>query len=340
MKAIKALLLVSSLLLAACSNEALKQEAPMTEKPQTHVERFGALSVTDGKITDSRGRNIALSGVSHFWSNTTFGQEDIYNAKVVNYLAEEWGASLFRAAMGIDAKGGYLDDKMNEARARIVIDAAIAEGAYVIIDWHSHHAEDYPEEAIEFFTRMAEIYGDHPNVIYEIYNEPLDTATWIDDVKPYSEKVIAAIRNVDPDNLIIVGSPSWSQDVDIVARNPITGYDNIAYTMHFYAGTHGDELRVKTQTAINAGLAIFVSEWGTINADGDGDIAAESVKTWFQFLDKYCLSHANWAVSNKAEGASIFKTSASQTDEWSDNDLSESGKVVKKTVKNGTRICK
>lgn len=306
---------------------------------QTYVERFGALSVTDGKITDSRGRNIALSGMSHFWSNTGYGQEAIYNADIVNYIADEWDASLFRAAMGVDAKGGYLVDKENEMRTRTVIDAAIAKGAYVIIDWHSHHAEKYPEAAVEFFTRMANIYGKNDNIIYEIYNEPLNDVSWDQDVKPYSEKVIAAIRAVDPDNIIIVGSPTWSQDVDIAAQNPITGYDNIAYTMHFYAGTHGTELRTKTEAALKAGAAVFVTEWGTINANGDGDVATQSVREWVEFMDKHCLSNANWSISNKAEGASIFKPGTSQTGGWSDDDLTASGKVVKEIVQNGTHIC-
>lgn len=317
--------------------------APAAQSPndsdQTFVEKFGALSVTNGKITDSQGRNIALSGMSHFWSNTYFGQEAIYNADIVNYIADEWNASLFRAAMGVDERGGFLEDKANETRARTVIDAAIAKGAYVIIDWHSHHAEKYPDAAVEFFTRMAKEYGETDNVIYEIYNEPLNTVTWDQDVKPYSEKVIAAIRAVDPDNLIIVGSPTWSQDVDIAAKNPIIGYDNIAYTMHFYSGSHGAGLRTKTETAIKAGAAVFVTEWGTINANGDGDVATQSVKKWVEFMDKHCLSNANWSISNKAEGASIFKPGTSQTGGWSDDDLTASGKVVKEIVQNGTRIC-
>jgi len=332
-------LIFMGLLLTACTTNIPAPSHNLTGTQQTYVEKFGALSIQNGKLIDSKGRKIALSGVSHFWSNNGYGQEDIYNAEIVDYLSQEWKASLFRAAMGVDAKGGYLDDKSNEERARIVIDAAIDNGAYIIIDWHSHHAEDHPDAAIDFFTRMAKIYGDKPNIIYEIYNEPLNNVSWSETVKPYSERVIAAIRAIDTDNLIIVGSPTWSQDVDIAAQDPIEGYDNIAYTMHFYAGSHNQKLRDKTQTAIDAGLAIFVTEWGTINANGDGDVAENSVKTWFEFLSKNCLSNANWAVSNKAEGASIFKPDTSQTSGWNDQNLSPSGKLVKQLVKNGTRIC-
>ncbi len=349
-----ALLSTATIALSACTSGSTTSSAtPVISPPpvsgpvsaptnsaQTPIERFGALSVTGNRITDSQNRPISLSGVSHFWSNTGYGQEALYNPQVVQYLADEWNATLFRAAMGADENGSYLDEpEANVKRAQTVIDAAIDIGAYVIIDFHSHHAHEYPEKAIEFFTQMAKQYGDKPNVIYEIYNEPLNTANWAKDVKPYSERLIAAIRAIDPDNLIIVGSPTWSQDVDIVAQDPIVGYDNIAYTMHFYAGTHGEALRAKTKKALDAGLAIFVTEWGTINANGDGAVAHQSVKQWTEFMDKHCLSNANWSVSNKAEGASIFKPGTTQKGPWKDSDLTESAKVVKQIVKNGTRVC-
>lgn len=338
----------AAILLSACGSAPVANApiakspaaAPADDNARTPIERFGALSVSGNRIVDNQNRPIALSGMSHFWSNTGYGQEGLYNPQVVQYLADEWDATLFRAAMGADESGSYLDDpEANVKRAQTVIDAAIDIGAYVIIDFHSHHAHEYPEKAIEFFTQMAKQYGDKPNVIYEIYNEPLNTADWAKDVKPYSERLISTIRAIDPDNLIIVGSPTWSQDVDIVAKDPIKGYDNIAYTMHFYAGTHGDGLRAKTEVALDAGLAIFVTEWGTINANGDGDVAHESVKKWTEFMNKHCLSNANWAVSNKAEGASMFKPGTTQSGPWSDDDLTESGRVVKEIVKNGTRIC-
>ena len=141
---------------------------------------------------------------------------------------------------------------------------------YVIIDWHSHHAESYRSNAIAFFQDMARTYGTRNHVIYEIYNEPLQIS-WSGTIKPYAQAVISAIRAIDPDNLIIVGTPSWSQDVDVAAADPIAG-TNIAYTLHFYAGTHGQFLRDKAQTALNRGVALFVTEWGSVNANGDGAV--------------------------------------------------------------------
>ena len=80
---------------------------------------------------------------------------------------------------------------------------------------------------------MALEYGAFPNVIYEIYNEPLNVS-WSNVIKPYAMSVISIIREIDPDNLIIVGTPNWSQRVDMAAQDPIVEFENIAYTLHFY----------------------------------------------------------------------------------------------------------
>lgn len=228
------------------------------------------------------------------------------------------------------------DPKSNEEKVDLIVNAAIDLGLYVIIDWHSQHAEDNEAEAVTFFTNMANKYGGYPNVIYEIYNEPLKVS-WDKVIKPYSEKVIAAIRKIDPDNIIVVGTPHWSQDVDVVSENPIKGYKNIAYSLHFYAGSHHEWLLNKAQNAIDKGLPIVVTEWGTVNADGDGGVNYEYTKKWMEFCKKNNLTHCNWSVHDKEEGASILKFGASPEGHWSDDDLTESGQLVRDIIRNWSR---
>ena len=295
------------------------------------VSIHGALSVSGTHIVDQNNNIVSFAGNSFFWSNTGFGAENFYNANVVDWLQEDWNATIVRAAMGVDEFGGYLSDPQgNKARVEAIVDAAIANGMYVIIDWHSHHAEDFQDEAIAFFEEMAQTYGNTPNVIYEIYNEPIHVS-WSNTIKPYSEAVIDAIRAIDPDNLIIVGSSTWSQDVDIASLDPISG-TNIAYTLHFYAGTHGDSLRAKAEIAMNNGLALMVTEWGTVNADGDGSVDQFSTDQWMLFLDLHGISHCNWSVHDKLEGASILRPGASSNGGWSLSDLTTSGIFVREII--------
>jgi aryl-phospho-beta-D-glucosidase BglC (GH1 family) len=182
---------------------------------------------------------------------------------------------------------------------------------------------------------MARTYGDRDNVIYEIYNEPLDIS-WHDTLKPYAEAVIAAIRAIDPDNLIVVGTPHWSQDVDVAAADPITDYPNIAYALHFYAGTHHQPLRDKAQAALDKGLPLFVTEWGTVDADGDGAVADGETAAWMAFLKANRISAVNWSITDKAEGAAALIPGAGATGGWTEAQLTASGALVRAIVRGWT----
>lgn len=290
------------------------------------------LSVSGNRVLVG-GVPKSLAGNSFFWSNNGWGGERYYNASIVSWLKSDWQSSIVRAAMGVDESGGYLQyPEENTAKVRAVIDAAIENDMYVIIDWHSHHAEDYRPNAISFFQQMAREYGHFNNVIYEIYNEPLEFTSWDHTIKPYAEAVIAAIRAIDPDNLIVVGTRQWSQRVDEVARNPITSHVNIAYTLHFYAATHFDKERGWAQEALNNGIALFATEWGTVNNEGKGRVNYQNTDAWMTFLLDNKISHANWSIHDKEEGASALFPGASTSGGW--QNLTASGTKVKDVVTN------
>ncbi len=308
------------------------------------------LSVSGNKVLIG-GQEGSLAGNSFFWSNTGYGCENLYTAGAVASLKSVFKSTLVRAAMGIDeqttgaAYGGYVYNNgqfaaENKARVKTVVDAAIANDVYVIIDWHAHNAERFQAQSIAFFEEMARTYGSQNNVIYEIYNEPL-VVSWSGVVKPYAIEVIKAIRAIDPDNLIIVGTPTWSQDVDVAMRDPITGYANIAYTLHFYAAfePHQQKLRLKAQEALDgadgkSGIALFVTEWGSVLNTGDGAVDSYQTDLWMDFLKANKISHANWSVCTKNEGASLLKAGASLTGGWPDSVLTDSGKKVKSIISN------
>jgi len=251
---------------------------------------------------------------------------------VVGWLQQDWRADLVRAALGVHPTGYLAHPDENRARVTTVVDAAIAADLYVIIDWHEHHAHEHPELAIAFFQDMARRYGHRPHVIYEIYNEPLGTASWARDVKPYAERVVAAIRALDPDNLIVVGSPHWAQDVDVAAADPLADA-TLAYSLHFYAGTHKEPLRAKARAALALGAALFVTEWGSCDASGDGPIDEASTREWLAFLREHQLSHCNWAIYDKRETAAILRPGAPAAGPWRAADLTPSGRLARDIVR-------
>jgi len=300
---------------------------------QTAVDMHGQLSVKGSQILDKNGNPVCFAGPSLFWSNNAWGGEKFYNPYAVSWVNYDWGAPIIRAAMGVDENGGYINYPENKAKVEEVIDEAIKDGMYVIIDWHSHHAEDYKTEAKAFFQYMAKKYNSYPNIIYEIYNEPL-AISWNTVIKPYANEVIQTIRGYDKNNIIVVGTPYWSQDVYSASLNPISAYKNIAYTLHFYAGTHGKDLRDYAIKAMNNGIALMVTEWGTVDASGDGEVATDSLKPWIQFMKDYKLTNCNWALNDKNEGASALLNGVSEYGQWDDSELTKSGILVKYLIKN------
>jgi aryl-phospho-beta-D-glucosidase BglC (GH1 family) len=294
------------------------------------VSQHGRLRVEGNQLVGADGRSVSLAGVSFGWSQ--WEARPYYNARVVNWLKQDWKCTVVRAALGIDPTGYLGDPAANRARVVTVVDAAIAADLYVIIDWHDHRANQHADLATAFFQDMARRYRSSPNVIYEIYNEPIRGLTWSADVKPYAEKIIAAIRAIDPENLIVVGTPNWSQDVDVAAADPIHA-NNIAYSLHFYAGTHKQKLRDKAETALTRGLPLFVTEWGTCDASGDGPVDEESTRAWMDFIRRWHLSHCNWGIYDKRETAAIVLPGASPDGAWSATDLSASGRYAREWVR-------
>ena len=300
---------------------------------------------TEGNQVLFGGQQGSIAGMSLFWSNFSEGGK-FYTQGVVEKLKNDWGSKLIRAAMGVEESGGYLTNKSdNLNRVKTVVDAAIANDMYVIIDWHTHYAQDYQPQAIEFFEDMARTYGQYDNVIYEIYNEPkcpagtadadcnFETKTTWAEIKDYAEEVIAAIRAIDNDNLIIVGTPFYSQFVDEASESPINDV-NVAYTLHFYAAStsHQTVLQNRARVALKNGIPLFVTEWGTVGASGDGAVNAEWSDNWMEFLYNNNISHANWSISDKAEGASLLKPGSNGANGWSESDLTESGLYVKQQI--------
>lgn len=286
------------------------------------VER---LSVKGTLLVNEQGDKVVLKGVSMGWHNWW---PRFYNAAAVKTLKEQWHCTLIRAAMGVEPKGAYLSDRQKALDCvTTVADAAIANDMYVIIDWHSHGL--HTEEAKAFFQEMASRYKGIPNVIYEVFNEPINDS-W-ENVKSYAEEIISCIRGIDSEALILVGTPHWDQDIHLVADNPVSDEYNVMYTLHFYAATHKAWLRERADYALKKGLPIFVSECAGMEADGDGKIDLQEWNRWVSWMDEHAISWAAWSIADKDETCSMLYPSAQDT-VWTDKDVKEWGHIVKQTL--------
>ncbi len=296
------------------------------------VKVHGNLHVTGTQLLDEHNKPVILRGMSYGWHNLW---PRFYNEESTKWLAKDWDASVVRAAMGVELNdSGYIGQpEWSTQKIESVVNSAIQQGIYVIIDWHSHNIR--LPEAKDFFAKMATKYGKYPNVIYEIFNEP-DYESW-DSVKIYSREVMDTIRSIDPDNLILAGNPHWDQDLHIVAESPLTGYTNIMYTMHFYAGTHKQWLRDRCDAAIAKGIPIFISESAGMEASGDGALNIKEWETWIDWAEKRNISWVTWSVSDKDETCSVLTKSASSEGNWKDSELKEAGLKARALLKKYNR---
>lgn len=318
-----------------------KKEEPVTEarvpkiEEGTPFENHGALQVKGTQLLDKNGNPYQLKGIS---THGLAWFPEYVNKEAFQTLRDDWGANVIRLAMYTEESGGYCSGGNTEELKKLVSDGveyATELGMYVIIDWHVLHDLDptvHQNEAESFFAEMSAKYAKYDNVIYEICNEPNGGATWEGSVKPYAESIIPIIRKNDKDAIIIVGTPTFSQDVDVVADNPITGQSNIMYALHFYAATHTDALRSKITAALDKGLPIFVSEFSICDASGNGSNDYAQAETWLELIDDNQLSYCAWGLTNKAETASLISSGCSKTSGWSEDELSETGRWIRDQI--------
>ena len=305
---------------------------------RTPVEIHGQLSVHGTLLIDQQGSPVQLKGPSSMmlnWESAPYAE----NKQGVQWMRDNWNARIIRAAMAITPNNAYLNDPTTATnQVKTIVQNAIDLGLYVIIDWHDFNAEAHQDQAVAFFSEMAQTYGSYPNVLYEPYNEP-QKVDWSTVVKPYHEAVIKAIRAVDPDNVILLGTPFWSQYVDQAATDPIQG-DNLMYVLHFYSCSHQQSLRDRGNYALDRGLAIFVTEWGATNADGGttGTLCLDEAQLWHDWMNQNGISWTAWKFDSCTDLSCYFKVGTPITGGWTDDQLNGHGPFVRDKMREITDL--
>lgn len=312
-----------------------KKENNKNSNGKSGTPYHGALSVKGVDLVDKSGQPYQLKGVS------THGLQwfpQYVNEDAFRTLRDDWGANVVRLAM-YTGEGGYVEggDRASlESTVDKGVSCATKLGMYVIIDWHVlNDSSLHADEAADFFSRMSAKYASNGNVLYEICNEPKNGnggETW-QKVKAYADRVIPAIRANDSDAIIIVGTPTWSQDVDQVAGDPVADPQNVMYALHFYAGTHKDNIRQKLKTARAAGTPVFISEFSICDASGNGGIDYDSANAWKQLINENNISYCAWSLCNKNETSALISPGCQKLSGWDAADLSDTGKWVRSMIK-------
>ena len=311
------------------SNNSNQNNTTSTSSGFAGRQTLGALSVNNGKLVDKNGKPAMLRGISTHGLSwyPQYVKEDTFR-----FLRDTYGVNVIRLAMYTAEYNGYCT---GDANNRQTLNNLITEGInhatnlgmYVIVDWHilsDSNPLQYKEEAKEFFARVSSQYQNYNNIIYEICNEPNGGTSW-QDIKSYANEIIPVIRQNDKDAVILVGTPNWSQYLYEAANSPLD-FDNVMYTLHFYAATHKDDLRGILQSALNQNLPVFVSEFGICDASGNGGLDVSSANTWIELLESNNISYVLWNLSNKNESSAFLKPECQKTTNFTEDDLSDEAK--------------
>ena len=289
----------------------------------TPVEQHGALHVSGTDLMDSEGSKFRLKGVS---THGIAWFPQYVNKESFQTLRDKFGINTIRLAMYTNKSEGYGPEAVQKVQEGVQYATEL--GMYVIIDWHvlsEGNPNKHKTEAKKFFTKMAKQYAGQDNVIYEICNEPNGAVTWKKHIKPYAKTIISTIRKYSKNAVIVVGTPTWSQDVDVVAQSPLKS-KNVMYALHFYAATHKEWIQAQLKKAHTKGLPVMVTEFSICDASGNGALYKSSARKWMKLLDKYNISYTAWSLCNKNESSALISSSCNKTSDWTRNDLSPAGK--------------
>lgn len=325
-----------------------------TPKEEEYVDKTtasynGKLHVSGNKILNSHNEEVQLRGIS---THGIQWYDELYSSDNIAQLKKEFNINVFRIAMYTDPNaGGYIANPALKEKVYELVDACIALDIYVIVDWHilnDNNPQTYETQAKEFFTEVSAKYRDVPNVIYEICNEPNGKEiTWEYNIYPYAVDVLSAIRANASDAFVIVGTPDWSKDLKSVQLKPLDD-KNVAYALHFYAGSHNKTLRDTIDDFRDHNLAVFISECGATDATGAGELYEDAFKRWADYMKDRKLSWVYWSYSNKDEASAMLEkdyvpdySAEPELDENGnpiefslDSHLTASGKIAKKFLSN------
>ena len=228
------------------------------------------LSVSGRFLRDPQGNNVVLRGVSLI--DVSVANSRPRNAvTLTNMLTNEtdgWYTRVVRFPVypnAIDGQPGWIanPDAYFNNHLDPAIQNCISKQIYCIIDWH--YISDYTSSTIDTTTRafwsyVAPRYANTPNVIFELYNEPINPDNW-STWKATAQPWVNLIRSFAPNNLILIGGPRWSQNLSSAASDPFVG-SNLVYVAHIYP-QHGGQSTWDSWfgNAANS-VPFFITEWG------------------------------------------------------------------------------
>lgn len=303
----------------------------------TPVAKNGQLKVTGLKLCNQYGYPIQLRGMSTHGIQW-YGWGGCLNEASLDALAYDWGSDILRISLYVQ-EGGYESNPTGFTnQVHTLINEATERGMYALVDWHQLTPGD-PNynlaRAKTFFTAIANQHKDKNNIIYDICNEP-NGVSW-NAIKTYADQIIPVIRAIDSDAVILVGTHAWGsmgisdgRTAQDIVSNPVNA-TNIMYTFHFYAADHGNEYYNELNWASDR-LPVFVTEFGTQEASGDGGNDFTMSQKYIDLLRTKKISWTNWNYSDDNRSGAVWIPGTCNAGPWTTARLKPAGAWIRERM--------
>jgi len=204
-------------------------------------------------------------------------------------IAREWHANVVRISLHPSVWKYKPHAEVLEALDR-EIQAALGNGMYVIVDWHTIGWPNGYYEKIEkawtddpadlydsnfdlaksFWEEVSARFGKDGRIIFELWNEPVRTKKEEDEeippeweqMKPFFAELLGIVR-AHSGNVVLATGNDWAYDLRGIREDPLAG-ENVAYSWHIYANTddNDEEQWAEHLDGLQKVAPVMVTEWG------------------------------------------------------------------------------
>jgi endoglucanase len=232
-----------------------------------------------------------------------------------------------------------------QSTVKTAVTQATAAGLYVILDLHwtapgkfcplAQNPMADADHSIDFWKSLAATFKDSSNVLFELFNEPFfywmtsgsDPWTVLRDGGTFTQYVtgsasqytanytwqsagmqqmLDAVRGTGATNVVLVGAPSWSQDLsEWVSFKPTDPLSQVAAVWHAYPESGvvgsaeasvpklGTDAYTWGDNVLKAGIPLVLTETGDHNASGT--VGAPFVSKVVPWADQVGASYLGWS---------------------------------------------
>jgi endoglucanase len=238
-------------------------------------------------------------------------------------IAQDWHANVVRISVHPSDWETMPHEKVLAA-VESEINAALANGMYVILDWHTigwpngyyepiekDWTDDPPtlydsnfDQAKSFWDAASARFGKDGRIIFELWNEPVrskkeedeEIPAW-DDLKPFYAQLLQVVRSHSA-NVVLATGNEWAYDLRGIRENPLAG-ENVAYCWHIYASTDDNDEKewARHLDDLQTVAPVMVTEWGfqeKTDEDFKGSVKSFGAKFVRDFLEGRQLHSTAW----------------------------------------------